>query len=87
MYARGLIVMLVLVALAGIFPSEIEACPKPPSPERILYPSWDVCNKGGGGRFSCCEWCAHKQGGRPSICTCKLEDIRKNTFMCYCFYH
>ena len=70
MYARCLIVILV-VALAAIFPTEIEACGKATSK---FYKNIKACEKG------CCEWCTGR--GFPK-CKCKLNIVSK-TATCKC---
>ena len=67
MYARCLIVILV-VALAQIFPTGIEACQK----FDRSYVDIRSCHFGAKNIPSCCQWC--KQWGKPE-CHCKFIAI------------
>ena len=58
MYVRCLIVILV-VALAEIFPTEIEACSKN-KPPKTTYTFKRSCEHGGEGRPSCSVWCKNR---------------------------
>jgi len=95
MYARCLIVILVLLALAQILPRGVEACPrgppklipKPKVPDRIhsTFGSRHACENGADGRPSCCEWC-DRQGTRDS-CTCRQPKHLRITYVCACHYY
>jgi len=102
MYARCLIVILVLLALAQILPRGVEACPKPrskprPKPQPKVrgitgtYLKRHGCENGEDrlGLPSCCEWC-DRYGTRES-CKCKRELQSKVPlryyYKCLCQYY
>ena len=89
MYARCLIVILVLLALAQILPRGVEACSgsgsksKSPDSKTASYPNMRECKEGTKWRMSCCSWC-DKQGKREK-CTCKHRK-HGNPISCECLY-
>ena len=79
MYARCVIVILV-VAVAQIFPTGIEACGND-----LVHKSYGdigTCRHGASGIPSCCEWCK-QQGKNKCRCTITLY-IWAKTVGCKC---
>ena len=88
MYARCLIVILLLLTLAQILPTAVEACPKgnsKPKPNSKFknYPSMAACEKGSYWRVPCCKWCDFV--GKREKCTCQKG--KNPGIQCECLYN